>query len=215
MGNLSRTLVIRREIDRFKNRETKPSWGLLIRSVFASSFDMSCSAVLQCRCPNIHNRWRQRGAGKSSIGSMYYSKCHGKLPLAGIFRFPANCPAPSVLLLLLVAEGIDGFAKGSVNFTIGKLIDELKAFERFVRLVGRTAEYLRLDSRARAYLWHCGRSLQTDRLAGSRHGCHSPGTRGLGSVGRPNSPCTPLDSTRLLLCLGRSLPAGLGTSLVA
>jgi hypothetical protein len=26
-----------------------------------------------------------------------------------------------------VAEGIDGFAKGSVNFTIGKLIDELKA----------------------------------------------------------------------------------------
>ena len=36
-----------------------------------------------------------------------------------------------------MAEGIDGFAKGSVNFTIGKLIDELKAFERFVRLVGR------------------------------------------------------------------------------
>jgi hypothetical protein len=67
---------------------------------------------------------------------MYYSKCHGKLPLPGIFRFPANCHAPSVLLLLLVAEGIDGFAKGSVNFTIGKLIDELKAFERFVRLVG-------------------------------------------------------------------------------
>ena len=54
---------------------------------------------------------------------MYYSKCHGKLPLPGIFRFPANCHAPSVLLLLLVAEGIDGFAKGSVNFTIGKLID--------------------------------------------------------------------------------------------
>ena len=67
---------------------------------------------------------------------MYYSKCHGKLPLPGIFRFPANCHAPSVLLLLLVAEGIYGFAKGSVNFTIGKLIDELKAFERFVRLVG-------------------------------------------------------------------------------
>ena len=66
---------------------------------------------------------------------MYYSKCHGELPLPGIFRFPANCHAPSVLLLLLVAEGIDGFAKGSVNFTIGKLIDELKAFERFVRLV--------------------------------------------------------------------------------
>jgi len=67
---------------------------------------------------------------------MYYSRCHGKLPLPGIFRFPANCHAPSVLLLLLVAEGIDDFAKGSVNFTIGKLIDELEAFERFVRLVG-------------------------------------------------------------------------------
>src|SRR6476660_4117490 len=215
MGNLSRTLVIRREIGRFKNRETKPSWGLLIRSVFSSSFDMSCSAVLQCRCPNIHNKWRQRRAGKSSIGSMYYSKCHGKLRLPGIFRFPANCHAPSVLLLLLVAEGIDGFAKGSVNFTIGKLIDELKAFDRFVRLVGGRRNNLRLDSRFRAYPRHCGRSLQTDRLAGSRHGCHSPGTRGLGSVGRPNSPCTPLDSTHLLLCLGRSLLAGLGTSLVA
>ena len=45
MGNLSRTLVIRREIGRFKNRETKPSWGLLIRSLFSSSFDMFCSAV--------------------------------------------------------------------------------------------------------------------------------------------------------------------------
>jgi len=67
---------------------------------------------------------------------MYYSRCHGKLPLPGILRFPANCHAPSVLLLLLVAEGIDDFAKGSVNFTIGKLIDELEAFERFVRLVG-------------------------------------------------------------------------------
>ena len=35
---------------------------------------------------------------------MYYSKCHGKLPLPGIFRFPANCHAPPVLLLLLAAE---------------------------------------------------------------------------------------------------------------
>jgi hypothetical protein len=38
---------------------------------------------------------------------------------------------------LLVAEGIDVFAKGSVNFTIGKLVDDSEAFERFVRLVGR------------------------------------------------------------------------------
>jgi hypothetical protein len=35
---------------------------------------------------------------------MYYSKCHGELPLPGIFRFSANCRAPTVLLLLLVAE---------------------------------------------------------------------------------------------------------------
>ena len=45
---------------------------------------------------------------------MYYSKCHGKLPLPGIFWFPTNSHAPSVLLLLLMAEGIDGLAKGSV-----------------------------------------------------------------------------------------------------
>jgi hypothetical protein len=43
-----------------------------------------------------------------------------------------------------VAEDIDGFAKGSVNFIIGKLIDGLKAFERFCKARGRTAEYLRL-----------------------------------------------------------------------
>jgi hypothetical protein len=59
---------------------------------------------------------------------------------------PANCPAPSVLLLLLVAEVIAGFAKGSVNFTIGKLIDELETFERFCKARRLTAEYLRLDS---------------------------------------------------------------------
>jgi hypothetical protein len=98
-----------------------------------------------------------------------------------------------------VAEGIDGFAKGSVNFTIGKLIDELKAFERFVRARGRTAEYLRLDFRFRAHPWHCGRSLQTYRLVGSRHSCRSPGARGLGTVGFAESECRRLDSTRLLL----------------
>ena len=97
-----------------------------------------------------------------------------------------------------MAEGIDVFAKGSVNFTIGKLIDELEAFERF-KARGRTAEYLRLDSRARAYPWHCGRSLQTHRLVGSRHGCHSAGTRGLGTVGFAESECRRLGSTRLLL----------------
>ena len=153
---------------------------------------MSCSAVLQCRCPNIHNRWRQRGAGKSSIGSMYYSKCHGKLPLPGIFRFPANCHAPSVLLLLLVVEGIDGFAKGSVNFTIGKLIDELTAFERFVRLVGGRRNNLRLDSRARGLssaLWpepsNSSPGGKPSRLPFTWHAW--PGT-----VSPPNSESTPL-----------------------
>ncbi len=89
---------------------------------------------------------------------MYYSKCHGKLPLPGIFRFPANCHAPSVLLLLLVAEGIDGFAKGSVNFTIGKLIDELKAFKRFVRLVG---------GRRNIYVWILALGLILGTVAGA------------------------------------------------
>ena len=82
---------------------------------------------------------------------MYYSKCHGKLPLPGIFRFPGQLPRALVLLLLLVAEGIAGFAKGSVNFTIGKLIDELETFERFCKARRLTAEYLRLDSCAGAY----------------------------------------------------------------
>jgi hypothetical protein len=70
---------------------------------------------------------------------MDYSKCHGELLLPGIFRLPANCHAPSVLLLLVVAEGIDGFAKGSLNFTIGKLIAELKAFERFTSGFSRSS----------------------------------------------------------------------------
>ena len=57
---------------------------------------------------------------------MYYSKCHGELPFLAFSGF-----RPTATRLR-----IDGFAKGSVNFTIGKLIDELEAFERFVRLVG-------------------------------------------------------------------------------
>jgi hypothetical protein len=62
------------------------------------------------------------------------------------------------LLLLLVAEGIDGFAKGSVNFTIGKLIDELKAFERFVRLVG---------GRRNIYVWILALGLILGTVAGA------------------------------------------------
>src|SRR5262249_9006923 len=48
------------------------------------------------------------------------------------------------LLLLLLAEGLDGLAKASVYFTTGKVIDELGAFERFVRLVG---------GRRNIYIW--------------------------------------------------------------
>src|SRR5262249_16859640 len=48
------------------------------------------------------------------------------------------------LLLLLVAEGVDSLAKASVYFTTGKIIDELGAFERFVRLVG---------GRRNVYIW--------------------------------------------------------------
>ena len=90
----------------------------------------------------------------------------------------------------------------------------LKRFERF-KARGRTAEYLSLDSRPRAYPWHCGRSLQLIALVGSRHGWCSRGKHGLGTVGPPNSECTRLDSTRLLLCLGRWFAGGLGTSPVA
>ncbi len=79
-----------------------------------------------------------------------------------------------------------------------KIDQRAGAFRSYLPSRGRTAEYLRLDSRARAYPRHSGRSLQTHRLVGSRHGCRSPGTRGLGAVGSPESECPPLDSVRLL-----------------
>jgi hypothetical protein len=116
------------------------------------------------------------------------------LPLPGIFRFSANCHAPSVLLLLL-----DGFAKGSVNFTIGKLIDELKAFERFVRLVG---------GRRNIYVWILTLGLILSTVAEAFKpiawweavtAAVLPGARGLGTVGFAESECRRLDSTRLLL----------------
>jgi hypothetical protein len=130
---------------------------------------------------------------------MYYSKCHGGIAIPGIFRFPANCHAPSVLLLLLVAEGIDGFAKGSVNFTISKLIDRLKASERFVRLVG---------GRRNIYGWILAFGLILGTVAEAFKpiawweavtAAVLPGARGLGTVGFAESECRRLDSTRLLL----------------
>src|SRR5262245_66245201 len=80
-----------------------------------------------------------------------------------------------------------------------KIDQRAGAFRSYLPSRGRTAEYLRLDSRARAYPWHRGRSLQIHRLVGSRHGCRSAGTRGLGTVGSPESECSHLNSTRLLL----------------
>ena len=145
---------------------------------------------------------------------MYYSKCHGKLPLPGIFRFPANCHAPSVLLLLLVAEGIDGFAKGSVNFTIGKLIDELKAFERFVRLVG---------GRRNIYVWILALGLILGTVAGAfkliawweavTAAVHLARVAWALWALRSQSAAARFDTSSP--SLRRSLPAGLGTSLVA
>jgi phosphatidylglycerophosphate synthase len=67
------------------------------------------------------------------------------IALAWHFQVSGQFPnAFGYLLLLLVAEGLDGLAKASVYLTTGKIIDELGAFERFVRLVG---------GRRNVYVW--------------------------------------------------------------
>jgi phosphatidylglycerophosphate synthase len=67
------------------------------------------------------------------------------IAIAWHFRVSGQLPkAFDYLLLLLAAEGVDGLAKGSVYFTTGKIIDELGAFERFVRLIG---------GRRNVYVW--------------------------------------------------------------
>lgn len=67
------------------------------------------------------------------------------IAIAWHFRVSGQLPtAFDYLLLLLVAEAVDGLAKGSVYFTTGKVIDELGAFERLVRLVG---------GRRNVYVW--------------------------------------------------------------
>jgi 1L-myo-inositol 1-phosphate cytidylyltransferase / CDP-L-myo-inositol myo-inositolphosphotransferase len=67
------------------------------------------------------------------------------IAIAWHFRISGQLPSAfGYLFLLLVAEGIDGLAKGSVYFTTGKVVDELGAFERFVRLVG---------GRRNVYVW--------------------------------------------------------------
>jgi phosphatidylglycerophosphate synthase len=67
------------------------------------------------------------------------------IALAWHFQASGQLPgAFGYLLLLLMAEGVDGLAKASVYFTTGKVIDELGAFERFVRLVG---------GRRNVYVW--------------------------------------------------------------
>jgi phosphatidylglycerophosphate synthase len=63
----------------------------------------------------------------------YHFQISGRLP--GAFWY---------LLLLLLAEGADGIAKGGVLLKTGKLIDELGPFERIVRLFG---------GRRNVYVW--------------------------------------------------------------
>lgn len=67
------------------------------------------------------------------IALAYYFRTSGQLP--GAFAY---------LALLAVAEAVDGILKGSIYFTIGKLIDELGPFERAVRLIG---------GRRNVYIW--------------------------------------------------------------
>ncbi len=67
------------------------------------------------------------------IALAWHFQVSGQLP--GAFHY---------LLLLLVAEAVDGLAKASVYLTTGKVIDELGAFERLVRLVG---------GRRNVYVW--------------------------------------------------------------
>jgi len=114
-----------------------------------------------------------------------------------------------------VAEGIDGFAKGSVNFTIGKLIDELKAFERFVRLVG---------GRRNIYVWILAFGLILGTVAKAFKliawweavtGFRSPNARGLGTYGLCGVRVPPARFDTSFRSLRQPLPAGLGTSLVA
>lgn len=67
------------------------------------------------------------------IALAYYFQLSGKLAAAFWYLF-----------LLLLAEAIDGVAKGTVLFKTGKLIDELGPFERIVRLFG---------GRRNVYVW--------------------------------------------------------------
>src|SRR5207244_12524915 len=112
-------------------------------------------------------------------------------------------------------NGLYSVDKGSCNITNVNTIDKLEAFVRFVRLVG---------GRRNIYVLILALGLILGTVAGvfkliawweAVTGCRSPGTCGLGTVGPPNPECTPPDSTRLLLCPGRSLSTGLGSSLVA
>jgi hypothetical protein len=88
---------------------------------FAALF---CNVVARTFIIGGDNEERENQALVRSIIPSVMVNCHclafsGFGPTATRLRF---------CFLLLVAEGIDVFAKGSVNFTIGKLIDELEAF---------------------------------------------------------------------------------------
>ena len=67
------------------------------------------------------------------------------LALAFHFRVSGELPDAFIYLgLLILGEGLDAVAKGMVLFTTGRIIDELGAFERAVRLVG---------GRRNVYIW--------------------------------------------------------------
>lgn len=145
---------------------------------------------------------------------MYYSKCHGELPFLAFsgFRPTAtrlrSCSCYSWLKASTVLPK-EVLISLSANSPTG-----LKRLSDFVRLVGGLRNIYGWIF-AFGLILGTGRSLQTYRLVESRHGCRStwrprPGHCGLCGVRVPPARFdTPSPSPR------RSLPEGLGTSLVA
>jgi phosphatidylglycerophosphate synthase len=67
------------------------------------------------------------------------------IALAFHFRLSGELPQAFIYLsLLILGEGLDAVAKGMILFKTGRIIDELGAFERAVRLIG---------GRRNVYIW--------------------------------------------------------------
>jgi hypothetical protein len=75
---------------------------------------------------------------------MYYSKCHGALPFLAFSGFRPTATGLRSCSCYSWLKTSTVLPKEALIFIIGKLIDGLKAFERFCKAHGRTAEYLRL-----------------------------------------------------------------------